>query len=104
VLGGVPTATLRFSNYAFTSSDLEAVEKAEEMFQAWKPKITFSVLKIDLDPEEQGFREASFDVIIAVADLTSSKQTQDFVRNAQKLLRKGGKLLVVALTNNGAST
>jgi len=104
VLGGVPTATLRFSSYAFTSSDLEVVEKAEEMFQAWKPKITFSVLKIDLDPEEQGFREASFDIIIAAADLTSSEQTQDFVRNAQKLLRKGGKLLVVALTNNGAST
>lgn len=104
MLGGVPTATLRFSNYAFTSSDLEVVEKAEETLQAWKPKITFSVLNIDLDPEEQGFREATFDVIIAITDLTSGKKTQDFVHNAQKLLRKGGKLLTVESTNNGAST
>ncbi|KAF9775208.1 hypothetical protein IL306_006708 [Fusarium sp. DS 682] len=62
-------------------------------------KLIFKLLDIDKDPVQQGFVEASYDLIIATTSY-STKVSQETVINVRKLLRPGGFLILVALTND----
>ncbi|PCD23184.1 hypothetical protein AU210_014707 [Fusarium oxysporum f. sp. radicis-cucumerinum] len=62
-------------------------------------KLIFKLLDIDKDPVQQGFVEGSYDLVIATSSY-STKVSQETVINARKLLRPGGFLILVALTND----
>ncbi|KAG5764440.1 hypothetical protein H9Q72_007485 [Fusarium xylarioides] len=62
-------------------------------------KLIFKLLDIDKDPVQQGFVEASYDLVIATSSY-STKVSPETVINARKLLRPGGFLILVALTSD----
>ncbi|EXK25963.1 hypothetical protein FOXG_11892 [Fusarium oxysporum f. sp. lycopersici 4287] len=62
-------------------------------------KLIFKLLDIDKDPVQQGFVEGSYDLVIATSPY-STKVSQETVINARKLLRPGGFLILLALTND----
>jgi hypothetical protein len=61
--------------------------------------LIFKLLDIDKDPMQQGFVEASYDLVIATSSY-STKVSQETVIDARRLLRLGGFLILVALTND----
>ncbi|CVL03383.1 probable polyketide synthase [Fusarium mangiferae] len=80
----------RYTSYTVTNT----VEPSDD-----DSKLIFKLLDIDKDPVQQGFVEASYDLVIATTSY-STKVSQETVINARKLLRPGGFLLLVALTND----
>ncbi|SCV48701.1 related to polyketide synthase [Fusarium fujikuroi] len=80
----------RYASYTVTNT----VEPSDN-----DSKLIFKLLDIDKDPVQQGFVEASYDLVIATTSY-STNVSQETVINARKLLRPGGFLLLVALTND----
>nr|ALQ32968.1 putative polyketide synthase [Fusarium sp. NRRL 25184] len=82
--------TRRYTSYTVTNT----LEPSDH-----DSKLIFKLLDIDKDPVQQGFVEASYDLVIATTSY-STKVSQETVINARKLLRPGGFLILVALTND----
>lgn len=89
-----------FGNYTFTDISSGFFEKASEVFAAHLSKMTFQVLDIEKDIETQGFASHSFDVIIASLVLHATKDLTATMRNVRRLLKPGGYLLLLEITEN----
>jgi hybrid polyketide synthase / nonribosomal peptide synthetase ACE1 len=61
--------------------------------------MVFQVLDIEKDPQDQGFSELSFDVIIASFVLHATRKLEETLRNVRRLLKPGGFLLMLEVTN-----
>lgn len=88
----------RFTRYDFTDISESYFEKAREKFSFAKSQMTFKALNIELDPVSQGFIAGSYDMVIAHSVLHSTRDLGVTLRNTHKLLKPGGKLLLVEMT------
>lgn len=93
-----PDQTARLQEYLFTDISTGFFEGAEEKLAAWKHLLTFRKLNIEEDPVAQGFVPGTFDLIIAANVLHATARITRTVSNVRKLLRPGGRLLLVELT------
>ena len=59
----------------------------------------FQILDIERPPVEQGFQANSYDLIIAGHVLHATKSISQTVQNCRQLLRSGGYLILLELTN-----
>ncbi|KAI9848698.1 MAG: putative Hybrid PKS-NRPS biosynthetic cluster [Sclerophora amabilis] len=89
-----------FSTYAFTDISSGFFEKASEVFASYSSNMTFKVLDIEKDIEQQGFADGSFDLIIASLVLHATRNLEETLRNVRRLLRPGGYLLLLEITEN----
>ena len=89
-----------FSTYTFTDISSGFFAKAEETFAAHSSIMNFKVLDIEKDIEEQGFLDGSFDLIIASLVLHATRNLADTLRNVRRLLKPGGYLLLLEITEN----
>ena len=64
-LGGNEGSSPRFSSYTFSDISSGFFEKAQENFKEWSSCMQFKKLNIETDPIQQGFENATYDVIIA---------------------------------------
>ncbi|PGG95988.1 hypothetical protein AJ79_09779 [Helicocarpus griseus UAMH5409] len=87
----------RFALYDFTDISAGFFEKAKATFSGY-PNIRFRKLNIEEDPVQQGYPEASYDVVIAANVLHATSNIQNTLRNVRKLLKTGGRLLLVEIT------
>ena len=62
--------------------------------------MTFNTLDIEKDVAKQGFAEQSFDVVIASLVLHATNNLEATMRNVRKLLKPGGYLLMLEITDN----
>ncbi|KAI0817254.1 PKS-NRPS hybrid [Xylaria sp. FL0064] len=90
----------KFSTYTFTDISGGFFEKAKQVFSAHSSRMSFQVLNIEKDIEEQGFTEGSYDVIIASLVLHATRDMAETVRNVRRLLKPGGYLLLLEITEN----
>ena len=90
--------TARLQEYVFTDISTGFFEGAEEKLSAWKHLLTFRKLNIEEDPVAQGFVPGMFDLIVAANVLHATARITRTVSNVRKLLRPGGRLLLVELT------
>lgn len=88
--------TRSFYSYTFTDISTGFFSAAKERFKDFSG-MQFLQLDITQDPEGQGFRAHSFDLVIATDVLHVTPKLNDSLRNIYKLLRPGGKLLVQEL-------
>ena len=88
----------RFTRYDFTDISASSFEKAKEKFAFAKTYMNFRSLNIELDPVSQGFVEGSYDMVIACCVLHSTRDLGVALRNTRKLLKPGGQLLLVEMT------
>ncbi|KAI0109876.1 putative hybrid NRPS/PKS enzyme [Daldinia grandis] len=103
--GGATKSFLRelgdsFSTYTFTDISSGFFTKAEQVFASYSSKINFKVLDIEKDIQQQGFSDGSFDLIIASLVLHATRNLADTLRNVRRLLKPGGYLLLLEITEN----
>ncbi|KAJ4343988.1 hypothetical protein N0V95_006473 [Ascochyta clinopodiicola] len=90
------------ASYDYTDLSDESFEAAQDEFVAWKSLLSFQKLDIELDPSVQGFDAGSYDLVIASQVLHRTKSIDETLANAHKLLKPGGKLLVLESTQDQA--
>jgi acyl transferase domain-containing protein/NADPH:quinone reductase-like Zn-dependent oxidoreductase len=93
-------AEFHFSHYDFTDISSGFFEKAAGKFAKWSGLISFTKLDIEVDPEAQSFEAGSYDLIIACQVLHATKSMQTTMTNVRKLLKPGGKLIMVETTRD----
>ena len=86
---------LLLGGYDFTDISPGFFEAARSRLKEWESTIQYKVLDIARDPVEQGFIEASYDVIIASNALHVTSSIDNGLRNTRRLLKPGGRLLMV---------
>lgn len=88
----------RFVRYDYTDISESFFEQARERFQLFKSKMQFRMLNIEDDIINQGYKEGEYDLVIAAWVLHATRDLSATVRNVRKLLKPGGKLVLVEIT------
>ncbi|CAH0043544.1 unnamed protein product [Clonostachys solani] len=89
-------AAARFAQYTFTASSPELLQLVKERFEA----MCFQELDIDEDPTTQSFEQGSLDLIVACEALFKAKSVSETLKNLKKLLKPGGRILLVEPTQD----
>lgn len=88
------------STYDFTDISPAFFARARERFAAFGRRMKFTTLDISKDPSTQGFQEGFYDLIIAANVLHATPDLNITLRNARRLLKQGGKLMMMEITEN----
>ncbi|KAK2020720.1 beta-ketoacyl synthase domain-containing protein, partial [Colletotrichum zoysiae] len=96
VLGQDPAPS--FNSYTFTDISPSFFEKAREIFSQFEDAMEFRALDVRGSPEQQGFTPHSYDLIIASNVLHATPNLEETMTNVRKLLKPGGKIVVVELS------
>ncbi|KAM7219555.1 acyl transferase/acyl hydrolase/lysophospholipase [Rhypophila decipiens] len=100
VLGALDGA---FSSYTFSDISSGYFSQARHRFSGdSRSNILFKVLDIEKDISEQGFIEGSYDVVIASLVLHATRDLSATMSNVRRLLRPGGYLVLLEVTNNNS--
>jgi hybrid polyketide synthase/nonribosomal peptide synthetase ACE1 len=89
-----------FSSYTYTDISSGFFEKAQDKFAKHRSRMVFKVLDIERDVQEQGYEPHSQDLVIASLVLHATRNLEETLKNARKLLKPGGRLLMLELTDN----
>jgi len=92
--------TPKFAQYDFTDISAGFFETAREKFAEWGDMISYKKLDIESDPTEQSFEPGSYDLIVACQVLHATKAMENTMTNVRKLLKPGGKLLLIETTRD----
>ena len=87
-----------FEKYDFTDVSSGFFERSRSRLQKWDSSIAYKVLDIDKDPIDQGFAEESYDLIIASNVLHVASHIDTAISRVRKLLKRGGKLVMIETT------
>ncbi|KAK3687885.1 hypothetical protein B0T22DRAFT_439466 [Podospora appendiculata] len=77
-------------------------ERAKEEFRDHGDRMSFKVLDIEQDPVEQGFAAGEYDLIVAANVLHATASLDLTLRNARKLLKPNGKIMLFEVCNPDA--
>lgn len=87
----------RYDKYCFTDISTSFLAAAQDEF-AQCASIDYKTLDIEKNPLEQGF-EAEYDIIIASQVLHATTRMSETVQHARSLLKAGGKMVLLEITN-----
>ncbi|KAH8815991.1 Choline/Carnitine o-acyltransferase-domain-containing protein [Xylogone sp. PMI_703] len=87
-----------FDRYHYTDISAGFFEQGKALLQKWIERIDFKTLDISKDPVQQGFQAGSYDLIIASNVLHATSFLNETVANSRKLLKPGGRLILIELT------
>lgn len=88
------------SSYNYTDISVGFFGNAAELFKAYSDKMTFKVLNVEKTPASQGYEEHSYDIVIASNVLHATESLHTTLVNTRKLLKPGGYLMLLEITNN----
>lgn len=88
----------RFQSYDFTDISMGFFEKAQVKFSSYVDRMRFKILDIETDPVEQGFTAGTYDVVMAANVVHATKRIERSLKNARRLLKPGGKLILLECT------
>ncbi|KAM3064985.1 hypothetical protein ACMFMF_011456 [Clarireedia jacksonii] len=105
--GSATRAVLRrigqyFHSYTFTDISVGFFEDAEATFTEYADRMIYRVFDIEQDPLGQGFEGNTYDLIIAANVLHATKFLQPTMTNVRRLLKPGGHLIALEITNEHA--
>lgn len=103
-LGGADGDLARFNSFDFTDISSGFFDAAKEKLAAWSGLIRYSKLDIEKDPNLQGYELGTYDVVVAANVLHATKSMHNTMTNVRKLLKPGGKLILVELTRERMTT
>ncbi|CAA9957838.1 Acyl transferase domain [Pyrenophora teres f. maculata] len=89
-----------YKSYTFTDISSGFFPTAVETFAEHQSKMDFRVLDIGKSPKEQGFVEGSYDLLVASFVLHATEKLEETMSHARKLLRPGGYIMMLEVTNN----
>ena len=87
-----------FQSYEFTDISAGFFDRARSSLQRWIDQIQFRTLDIETDPLDQGFMSQSYDLIVATNVLHATESIDRTLKNVHKLLKPGGRLMLVEIT------
>ncbi len=87
-------------HYTFTDISAGFFETARQNFAAWEGLVDYKQLNIEEDPTAQSFASGSYDLVVASLVLHATRNLRQTLANARKLLRPGGKLLLIETTRD----
>ncbi len=88
------------ASYDFTDVSPDVVSAAEDSFAEWGNLVRVRQLDISKDPASQGFENGSYDLVIASQAMSATGDATNNMLNVRRLLRPGGKLLLVETTKD----
>ena len=76
--------------------------KAQDMFKDkdYANKMVFKPLDIEKDVTSQGFVAHSYDIVLAANVLHATHKLDETLKNARKLLKPGGYLVMLEIVDN----
>ncbi|PGH16793.1 hypothetical protein AJ80_05108 [Polytolypa hystricis UAMH7299] len=89
-----------FTSYTYTDVSSGFFEQAQERFEEHRSQLIFKVLDIEKDVAEQGFVPYSYDLVVASLVLHATRNLTETMANSRKLLKPGGRLVMVEVTDN----
>nr|A0A348HAX6.1 RecName: Full=Highly reducing polyketide synthase phiA; Short=HR-PKS phiA; AltName: Full=Phomoidride biosynthesis cluster protein A [fungal sp. ATCC 74256]BBG28498.1 putative polyketide synthase [fungal sp. ATCC 74256] len=92
LLSELEGSTPRFTAFHHTDSELNITDTVKEKFSAWANLIEFKDLAIHSDQSEEN---EVYDVVVAFHVLGSSNSLPETFSSSRRLLKPGGKLLLV---------
>lgn len=94
----------RFVQFDFTDISSGFFDAAKEKLAPWKDLINWGKLDIENDPLKQGYGAGIYDVVVAANVLHATKSMYQTLSNTRKLLKPGGKLVLIELTRERMTT
>ncbi|KAK0513792.1 hypothetical protein JMJ35_003514 [Cladonia borealis] len=91
--------TPRFANYTFTDISFSFFEKAQTIFRGYENRVTYRTFNVEQDPLGQGFTEEEYDLVLACNVLHATHNLARTLKSVRKLLKPGGKLIILELSN-----
>jgi NADPH:quinone reductase-like Zn-dependent oxidoreductase/malonyl CoA-acyl carrier protein transacylase/ubiquinone/menaquinone biosynthesis C-methylase UbiE len=91
-------------HYDFTDVSSELFDVAQLKFATWGGLMDFKKLDIGSDPTEQSFTASSYDFVVASGVLHATPDLNKTMMHVRKLLKSGGKLLMVETTRDRLDT
>ncbi|KAF6806133.1 hybrid PKS-NRPS protein, partial [Colletotrichum musicola] len=88
-----------YSSYTFTDISSSFFEKAKERFKNEADRMVFKTLDVEKDVAEQGFATGTYDVVVASNVLHATRDIERSLANARRLLKPGGYLLILEITD-----
>lgn len=88
-----------FKHYDYTDISSGFFEQAQNALLPWAGLLRMKTLDIERDPIEQGFEEASYDLIVASNVIHATSYLDKTMANVKKLLKPGGKLALIEVTH-----
>lgn len=76
------------------------LEKLQESLQGYNSRLSFQVLDIEKDITDQGFREESYDLVVASMSLYATQCLEKTLTNVRRLIKPGGYLLILEPTTS----
>ncbi|PWY77879.1 polyketide synthase [Aspergillus eucalypticola CBS 122712] len=89
------------ARYTFTDVSAGFFDKAAQQFAPFADRMEFQTFDLDVDPMEQGFKEGSYDVVVAYAVLHVAASLKDALRRVRRLLKPGGFLILTEVLGDG---
>jgi SAM-dependent methyltransferase len=93
----------RYHDYTFTDISPAFFEKAQDLFSQYPPMI-YKTFDLSVDAAAQGFELGQYDLILASNVMHAPGNTDQLLRNCSRLLREGGKLVMLEITQTGSLT
>lgn len=89
------TTNPQFAHYDFTNTSSEHFEGAQQKFADYGDLISYRKFNVENDSADQDFQGGSYDLVIASHGLHATNGIDTTMTNIRKLLKPGGKLLVL---------
>ncbi|MCJ1227644.1 hypothetical protein MMC12_004300 [Toensbergia leucococca] len=87
------------SRYTFTDISAGFFGRARDRLKRWGELIEYVKLDIGEDPTPQGFDVGSYNLVVASYVLHCTTHLDHTMKNVRKLLKDGGKVLFIEITN-----
>ena len=91
-------------SYDFTDVSSGFFEAAREKYAVWGNLIKYKRFDVEVDPSSQGFEDGTYDLIVACRVLHATKSMKSTMSHVRRLLKPGGKLLIVEDTRDALDT
>jgi hybrid polyketide synthase/nonribosomal peptide synthetase ACE1 len=88
-----------FASYTYTDITDMQFDDLRHRLSEYQSRMSYKTLDIEKDIVEQGFKESSFDVVIACFALYATRSIEKALSNVRRLLKPGGFLLLVEITS-----
>ncbi|KAJ8133410.1 hypothetical protein O1611_g213 [Lasiodiplodia mahajangana] len=100
-----PSRTLsKCNSYTFTDISPSFFEKARNKFSTYTSRMNFLTLDIERDLIPQGFEAGQYDMVLAAMVLHATANIEETLQHVKKLLKPGGYLVLVEVTDKNNTT
>lgn len=89
----------KFRSYTYTDISAGFFPKAEKDFKEHAERFVYSTLDIEKDPAGQSYTPHDYDLVVVSNVLHATKSLETTLRNVRKLLKPGGYLVFLEITD-----